>query len=209
MRPKKKDIELYTSIDRLLLYNWDRYLATKDNNWFIIGYDGRQAKIQSEVLTHLEATIQDEYFKEINDNDFTKKLQKWAKIDNLTTKYNYVSSVLQTMWLGFGNNEMELRLKYVEMLGKWGFTMSKVNTIDGDFVELTRINQELQGVKTQIKILQDELQVDGVQENKSLGLQLKIMTKALGFTVGLNAKELTVKEWVELGKELVTLSKKN
>lgn len=209
MRPKKKEIELYTSIDTLLLYNWDRYLATKDNNWFIIGYDGREKKIQSEVLTQLEATIQDEYFKEINDNDFTKKLQKWAKIDNLTTKYNYVSSVLQTMWLGFADNEMELRLKYVEMLGKFGFTMSKVNTVDGDFVELTRINQELQGVKTQIKILQDELQQDGVIENKSLGLQLKIMTKALGFTVGLNAKELTVKEWVELGKELVVLSKKN
>jgi hypothetical protein len=209
MKPKKKDIELYTSIDTLILYNWDRYLATKDNNWFIIGYDGRQTKIQSEVLTQLEATIQDEYFKEINDNDFTKKLQKWAKIDNLTTKYNYVSSVLQTMWLGFADSEMELRLRYVEMLGKWGFTMSKVNTIDGDAVELTRINQELQGVKTQIKILQDELRQDGVQENKSLGLQLKIMTKALGFTVGLNAKELTVKEWVELGRELVTLSKKN
>jgi hypothetical protein len=28
--------ELYTSIDTLLLYNWDRYLATKDNNCFII-----------------------------------------------------------------------------------------------------------------------------------------------------------------------------
>ena len=209
MKPKKKDIELYTSIDTLILYNWDRYLATKDNNWFIIGYDGRDKKIQSEVLTKLEADLQDEYFKEINDNDFTKKLQKWAKIDNLTTKYNYVSSILRTMWLGFGNNEMELRLKYVEMLGKFGFTMSKVNTVDGDFVELTRINQELQGVKTQIKMLQDELQQDGVVENKSLGLQLKIMTKALGFTVGLNAKELTVKEWLELGRELVTLSKKN
>jgi hypothetical protein len=84
-----------------LLYNWDRYLATKDNNWFIIGYDGRQAKVQSDVLTQLEASIQDEYFKEINDNDFTKKLQKWAKIDNLITKYNYVTLVLQTMWLGF------------------------------------------------------------------------------------------------------------
>lgn len=209
MRPNKKEIELYTSIETLLLYNWDRYLATKDNNWFIIGYDGRQTKIQSQVLTQLEADLQDEYFKEINDNDFTKKLQKWAKISNLTVKYNYVSSVLQTMWLGFGDTEMELRLKYVDMLAKWGFIMSKVNTIDGDSVELTRINQELQGVKTQIKILQDELQQDGVQENKSLGLQLKIMTKALGFTVGLNAKELTVKEWVELGKELVTLSKKN
>jgi hypothetical protein len=47
MRPKKKEIELYTSIDTLLLYNWDRYC--KDNNWFIIGYDGRDKKIQSDV----------------------------------------------------------------------------------------------------------------------------------------------------------------
>jgi hypothetical protein len=44
---------------------------------------------------------------------------------------------------------------------------------------------------------------------KVFRVAIKIMTKALGFTVGLNAKELTVKEWVELGKELVTLSKKN
>jgi hypothetical protein len=63
-----------------------------------------------------------------------------------------------------------------------GFRMSKINTIDGDSVELTRIQQELQGVKTQIKMLQDELKDDGVVENKSLGLQLKkMMTK--GFTV--------------------------
>jgi hypothetical protein len=51
-------------------------------------------KVQSDVLTQLEATIQDEYFKEINDNDY-KKLQKWAKIDNLITKYNYVTLVLK------------------------------------------------------------------------------------------------------------------
>jgi hypothetical protein len=75
----KKEIELYTSIDTLLLYNWDRYLATKDNNWFIIGYDGRQAKVQSDVLTQLEASIQDEYFKEINDNDFTKSYRNGRK----------------------------------------------------------------------------------------------------------------------------------
>ena len=209
MRPVKKEIELYTSIENLLLFNWDRYLATKDNNWFVIGYDGRQTKIQSEVLTNLEATLQDEYFTEIDDNDFRKKLQKWAKIDNLSTKYNYVSQLLKTMFLGFGNNEMELRLQHINMLYKFGFKMSTVNTIDGDGVELTRIYQELQGVKTQIKILNDELKDDGVKEHRSLSLQLKIMTKAFGFSVGLNARELTVKEWIELGKELQSLSKKN
>jgi len=209
MRPIKKEIELYTSIETLWLFNWDRYLATKDNNWFIVDYDGRQPKIQSEVLTKLEATLQDEYFTEINDNDFTKKIQKWAKIDNLSTKYNYVSSLLQTMFLGFGNHEMELRLKYIKMLYRFGFTMSEINTVDGDGVELQRIHQELQGVKTQIKILNDDLKDDGVKEHRSLGLQLKIMTKAFEFNVALNARELTVKEWIELGKELNALSKKN
>jgi hypothetical protein len=35
-----------------------------------------------------------------------------------------------------------------------------------------------------------------------------MMTKAFGFTVGLNAARINSKEWVELGKELVTLSEK-
>jgi hypothetical protein len=47
--------------------------------------------------------------------------------------------------------------------------MSKINN-DSDSVK-ARIQQELQGVKTQIKM--PELKDDGVVENKSLGLQLK------------------------------------
>jgi hypothetical protein len=39
----------------------------------------KKAKVQSDVLTQLEATIQDEYFKEINDNDFTKSCRNGLK----------------------------------------------------------------------------------------------------------------------------------
>jgi hypothetical protein len=50
-----------------------------------------------------------------------------------------------------------------------------------------RIQQELQGVKTQIKM--PELKDDGVVENKSLGLQLKMMTVIiLGIYGGLNER---------------------
>jgi hypothetical protein len=63
--------------DTLLLYNWDRYLATKDNNWFIIGYDGRQVKVQSDVLTQLEATTRRIFQRD--DNDFTKKVTETIK----------------------------------------------------------------------------------------------------------------------------------
>jgi hypothetical protein len=60
-----------------------------------------------------------------------------GKIDNLITKYNYVTLVLQTMCL-IWYKEMELRLKYIEMLEKWGFRMSKINTIDGDSVRVNK-----------------------------------------------------------------------
>jgi hypothetical protein len=75
----------------------DRYLATKDNNYFIIGYDGR-LPVRSDVLTQLEASIQDEYFKEINDNDFASKA-KWAAPTIYSLGAIRVTLVLQTMYL--------------------------------------------------------------------------------------------------------------
>jgi hypothetical protein len=69
------------------------------------------------------------------------------------------------MWLGFGNKEMELRLKYIEMLAKWGFRMSKINTIDGDSVEINKDSTKFTRGKTQIKDAQDKLkETDGVVE---------------------------------------------
>lgn len=36
--------QYYDSIETLPLYNFDKYRNTKDLNWFIEGYDGRQTK---------------------------------------------------------------------------------------------------------------------------------------------------------------------
>ena len=43
-------IEYYDSIEVLPLYNWDRYTTTRDNNWLIIDFNGRQPKIDNEEL---------------------------------------------------------------------------------------------------------------------------------------------------------------
>jgi hypothetical protein len=76
-------IEYYDSLEVLPLYNWDKYTTTRDNNWLIIDFNGRQPKIDNEELTALEGKLQEEYFKLVDDRTFVKKLQKWAKIDNL------------------------------------------------------------------------------------------------------------------------------
>jgi hypothetical protein len=208
-RKKEETIEYYESIKDLILWSWDRYLATKDNNFFIVGYDGRQPKIVNEKLTKLEKALQDEYFIEIDDRDFNKKIEKWMKIDNLQTKYTIVNMVLDRMWIGFPDNQMDVRADYINKLNKLGFKMPLINSVIGDTEEILRIREELKGIITQINIIKDELKTDAIVEHRSLNLQLKMMSKAMDFGFQLNSKELTVSEWIELCKELKTLSQKN
>lgn len=208
-RKKEETIEYYESIKDLILWSWDRYLATKDNNFFIVGYDGRQPKIVNDKLTKLEKTLQDEYFIEIDDRDFNKKIEKWMKIDNLQTKYTIINMILDRMWIGFPDNQMDVRAEYINKLSKLGFKIPLINSVIGDAEEILRIREELKGIITQINIIKDELKTDAVVEHRSLNLQLKMMSKAMDFGFQLNSKELTVSEWIELCKELKTLSQKN
>ena len=208
-RNKRETIEYYESIKELILWSWDRYLATKDNNFFIVGYDGRQPRVVNEKLANLEKKLQDEYFIEVDDRDFNKKIEKWMKIDNLQTKYTVVNMILDRMWLGFPDSQMDVRAAYIQKLNKLGFKMPLINSVIGDAEEILRIREELNGIITQIKIIKDELKTDAVVEHRSLNLQLKMMSKAMDFGFQLNPKELTVSEWIELCKELKTLAAKN
>lgn len=208
-RNKRETIEYYESIKELILWSWDRYLATKDNNFFIVGYDGRQPRVVNEKLANLEKKLQDEYFIEVDDRDFNKKIEKWMKIDNLQTKYTVVNMILDRMWLGFPDSQMDVRAAYIQKLNKLGFKMPLINSVIGDAEEILRIREELKGIITQIKIIKDELKTDAVVEHRSLNLQLKMMSKAMEFGFQLNPKELTVSEWIELCKELKTLAQKN
>ena len=60
-------IKTYNTIHTLPLFNFDRYLATKDVNWFIVDYDGRQKKKESDQLNKLESEIMEEYYVELDD----------------------------------------------------------------------------------------------------------------------------------------------
>ena len=84
----------YDSIETLPLYNFDKYRSTKDLNWFIVGYDGRQKKVINAELSNIEKTILDQYFKAIDDNSFINRLKKWGEIETLKTRYFVVKSLV-------------------------------------------------------------------------------------------------------------------
>ena len=195
-------IEYYDSIEVLPLYNWDRYTTTRDNNWLIIDFNGRQPKIDNEELTALESKLQEEYFKAVDDRTFVKKLQKWAKIDNLRTRYNVIAMLCQRLWLGFGDMQMELRQNYIEIINKFGFNMPLINTVEGDAEEIALITQSMQNIKTQIEMLESELKTDEKKQTYSLNKQMVLVSLGLGLAYKIDAKQTTVSEWIELCKLL-------
>jgi hypothetical protein len=195
-------IEYYDSIEVLPLYNWDRYTTTRDNNWLIIDFNGRQPKIDNEELTALESKLQEEYFKAVDDRTFVKKLQKWAKIDNLRTRYNVIAMLCQRLWLGFGDMQMELRQQYIEIINKFGFNMPLINTVEGDAEEIALITNSMQNIKTQIEMLESELKTDEKKQTYSLNKQMVLVSLGLGLAYKIDAKQTTVSEWIELCKLL-------
>ena len=195
-------IEYYDSIEVLPLYNWDKYTTTRDNNWLIIDFNGRQPKIDNEELTALEGKLQEEYFKAVDDRTFVKKLQKWAKIDNLRTRYNVIAMLCQRLWLGFGDMQMELRQNYIEIINKFGFNMPLINTVEGDAEEIALITQSMQNIKTQIEMLESELKTDEKKQTYSLNKQMVLVSLGLGLAYKIDAKQTTVSEWIELCKLL-------
>ena len=192
----------YDSIETLPLYNFDKYRSTKDLNWFMIGYDGRQKKIINAELSNIEKTILDQYFKAIDDNSFINRLKKWGEIETLKTKYFVVKSLVNRLWLGFGDDDMETRLLMIKELKRHGFTIPEINTLEGDKEYLLLINSGVEGIKTQIHLIKKELVVEGRKETSSLIKQIQIVTIGLGYPHPLNARTLTVAEWIELTKIL-------
>ena len=197
-----KMIEYYDSIEVLPLYNWDRYTTTRDNNWFIIDFNGRQPKTSTEELTALETKLQEEYFKAVDDRTFVKKLYKWGKIDNLTTRYNTIAMIVQRMSYGFTDNQMDLRAEYINLLNKFGFNIPLMNTEEGDMDEITNALHLAGNIKTQIEMLESELKSDEKKQTFSLNKQMVLVSLGLGLAYKIDAKQTSVSEWIELCKLL-------
>lgn len=200
----------YSNIDNLTLYRWDRYVNTKDSNWFLVDYDGRQKKISSDELDKLEESIQDQYFTAIDDRSFSLKIQKWAKIGYLRQKYDVVDALLNRMWSGFGDDlqQQEVRFLIIKELRSWGFKFPELNSVVDDRDSIINFRKSLEGIKTQIAIISNELVDDGKKESKNLYAQIVIAKSSLP-NYEMNPRVMVLSEWIEICKIIQEIAKKN
>lgn len=199
----------FSNLEDLSLYRWDKYNQTQDNNWFLVDYDGREKKIISNEIKELEGKLIDDYFKLVNDRTFSIKMQKWAKIDMLRTKYHVVGLLLERMKKGFADWQMQNRWFIITELKSWGFKYPELHNVEEDNLLTANYMSALQGISTQIGLLSNELKEDGKKDKKSLIKQLQIVELGLGYKRKIDPKETSVAEWVEMCKSLEEMSKQN
>lgn len=210
----------FATIEDLSLYRWDRYTSTKDNNWFLVDYDGRQEKIDCDELTEVEKSIQDQYFKAVDDRSFSLKMQKWGRIDWLKSKHSTCNFLLDELSMTI-QLEMDVnakkhlsyltdrRYKLVAELKKWGLKFPVMNSLKADLLSILDFRNVLKGIVTEIAIIANELKEDGKKEHKSLVKQLQIATLGLGYSYRLDAKIISLAEWIEICKLLEEKAKQN
>lgn len=101
------------------------------------------------------------------------------------------------------------RYNLIEQLKKWGFKFPLINSTQEDLLLISNYRKALEGIKTQIGILSNELRDDAKKESQSLNKQLQIATIGLNYPYRLDAKVITVSEWIEICKLLEEKAKNN
>lgn len=212
------EIEYYHSIENLPVYNWDKYITSRDLKWFIKNGDGQNV-IQNPISTGIEVTTLDEYFIAKNDEAFSLKLQKYAKIDNLKYSYNVVTSMIQRMMMSLDSEflkmEPDIRYSFIKELNSFGFSIPENNSSEGDKKELLRIDFEKESIKDEIRMLENELIINGIDVTKdSFGVSFDIIANdwfknkeknqasLLSNNAILDSKKISVLKWIELTKNI-------
>jgi hypothetical protein len=194
--------KFYINIDELPLYNFDKIETTNDLMWLYEDFNGRQPKADTTELNPIYEEIINQYFKAFNDTSLIPKYQKVARRDFLVLKYNIVLGIANRIVKGFTNTteSQETRAKFIEVLKKYSYNIPLINSAENDVKESIKIVEKLKSLNMQIILLEKELQKTQKTESVNLQQQMILVSKNLELGYKINAKETTVKEWIELIK---------
>ena len=174
------------------LWNFQKYLETNDLKYFT-----KELK----EIKDLHLVMNDffvEYLELTQNNAVYQRFSKIYKLLKLEGKYNCVTLILKSLYNYDKGLDIEMFHALTWELEKWHYKIDRAKDI---FAQIESINQRLQNVKTQIEILQLELKKDDQQESQSIESQLISVSRILELKYKLDAKEITVKEWIEFQKQ--------
>lgn len=188
------------NLEDITAYSWHKMIEDNDVNWIRIGFDGRQPKITDPVLLEIKIKLEDEAFKIMNNDNYKIILTKRVEINRYNDLYKVVVPLLRRMQFGFQNDQLEDRLEYIKILKQLRFSMPELNSVQGDLIEIDRLLQQAEGIKTKIQLLADDIKAEGSKETRSLNNQMIVVGEILKPGYMLDPKKISQAYWIELQK---------
>lgn len=197
---KRKNIELYKSLEDLSIYRFDkvingdlRYLSKEENVTHI--------KI-SEVYESVWSKLLDEYSVKTKNNSTVRIYLLLSEINYLSIRAITVSSLVENVLTSTHEHIVDLSIKEIE---KWGFSINiEINLRE----QLNKILLVLKNSSTKIKRKTAEYKelTRGSEESLSLIQQKVKLERILGFTIDI--KKTNVLEWLSYWHEVKLITRK-
>lgn len=203
----RRNLNYLNSLDLVSAYAWSKMQEENDYNWLRDGFDGRQKRIKDISLEQIRKDLEDKAFLLMDDDNFNTILSKRMEIYKYAEKYELVKTILQRMWMGFGDMQMENRLVFIQKLKLLGFKMSELNSVEGDRIELERLFSQVEGIKTKINLLIDDIKVEGSKVTRSLNKDIINVCKIVECEMQ-DAKKISQAFWIELQKTAHEINEK-
>lgn len=204
----KEPTHYLNSLDLISAWSWSKLQEENDVNWLREGFDGRQPKIKDVRLDEIRKKLEDEAFKLMADDNFNDILEKRMLIYDYAEKYDLVKTILQRMWMGFGDDQMEDRLIFIQKLAKLGFKMPELNSVMSDKEALEKMFQQVEGIKTKIQLLIDDIKVEVSKITRSLNKDMIVVCKILECSFH-DPKVISQAYWIDMQKTAHEINENN
>lgn len=186
----KEKITFYRKCDEMPLWNFNKYLKTNDLKYFTKEF--KEHKDLQDIMTDFFG----EYLELTKNQSVVNRFGVMHKIMLLRIKYDTVTIILKALWNYPKDMPIEGFKELISALEKWNYRIDKEKD---PFKQFEQIHNRLQGILTKIELLEDEITKEDVKESKTIESQMLSVSRILELRI--NAKEITVSEWVEMCKQ--------
>jgi len=197
-KPKQEILTMYYNCSDISLFNWIKYLESQDLRYF-----NAEFKESKENKNAMESVF-GEYIELTENRTIISRFGKMHKIMKLDGKYKTVSLLIRALYNYKKECGMDIFNDLIKQLEAHNYKIDKSKDI---FKQLENINSRIQGLKTQIELIEIEINKDDGKEKTNLESEIITVGRILELKYKIEPKETTLKEWIELCKQAKTTAK--
>ena len=197
----KTDCEIYDNCKSLMLENYVNYLESGDLLHFTNYYSlGNPKKPNAKELDKAMTDFYGDLLAISQNEKVLRRFEVIHKIMKYEQKYNSVKMLVNAIHTFDNNLSREKLLELVAQLEKWHY---RIDTKKWLFDELTRIENRIEGIKTEIELLEVELKEVDTGEKTTLLDEIYNTEMFLELKFPIDLKTTSVYKWISHYKKAV------